>query len=73
MGGNLHEWTSSAYQPYPYSDAAEDMSNNTVPRVYRGGSFFTGTFDLRTANRSRNDPAVVSSSGGFRCARGVVE
>ena len=41
MAGNVFEWTSSIYKPYPYrmDDGREDMNDMSSERVLRGGSW----------------------------------
>jgi len=74
LAGNLAEWTSSLYRPYPYdpADGREDP-DATGERVTRGGDhvfdvapdrltgFFRGGFS--------RDPARGHRHIGFRCAR----
>jgi formylglycine-generating enzyme len=55
MSGNVWEWTDSNY----------DGSN----KVLRGGSWVDSPNDMRSANRSGNDPTERSSNHGFRCAQ----
>jgi formylglycine-generating enzyme required for sulfatase activity len=74
MSGNVWEWTSSLYEPYPYApgDGREaDIGTSTdVLRVVRGGSWLNGgTVNLRAANRDWNDPEFGYVDLGFRCAR----
>jgi hypothetical protein len=37
--------------------------------VYRGGSWYTGAVNARSASRSKFNPGFPSYSGGFRPAR----
>jgi len=74
LSGNLWEWTSSIYQPYPYNpdDGREVDSNSTdVLRVLRGGSWNSTTIVLRSSNRFRyvSDGRFFDLSVGFRCLR----
>ena len=70
MGGNVWEWVSSLYQPYPYysSDGQEDI-NSPNQRVQRGGAW--NYFDDRVRSSFRNgiDPTTSNPNVGFRCAR----
>ena len=72
MAGNVHEWVSSLYLPYPYvaRDGREDRQA-TGARVTRGGAADTGVASLRTtwrgADVSRN-PRSGHHNIGFRCA-----
>jgi len=74
MTGNLWEWTSTIYAPYPYvgTDGREvDLTlDNKSPRVVRGGSWFRANeIYFRLANRFRPPPDRFHNDGGFRCAR----
>lgn len=75
MAGNVWEWTSSAYFPYPYNpdDGRENQSDVTVARVLRGGSANNTLEDLTTVNRFGRDPATAYSMVGFRCVASVAE
>ena len=69
MAGNLREWTSSLYWPYPYqsNDGREDLSVAGY-RVVRGGHW-DGTADFGlSAYRFEDHPDYQSSCVGFRCA-----
>ena len=72
MAGNVWEWVSTVYAPYPYDahDGREDPGSG-LPRVLRGGSFSSPTSrNLRCAARSRSAPGRRSPHIGFRVARG---
>jgi formylglycine-generating enzyme required for sulfatase activity len=73
MAGNVWEWTSSLYKPYPYKadDGREDMSSSG-DRVRRGGSFRGAETDARAAFRHPGAPVSVWETDGFRCGVGVV-
>ncbi|MCC6613108.1 MAG: SUMF1/EgtB/PvdO family nonheme iron enzyme [Anaerolineae bacterium] len=76
MSGNVWEWASSLYQPYPY--AADDGREGDMrdladaQRVLRGGSwYYVSTIGLRAPTRSGLDPIAKDNLLGFRCARDV--
>jgi formylglycine-generating enzyme required for sulfatase activity len=70
MAGNVWEWTSSLYQPYPYdeTDGREDMSSSES-RVLRGGSWINVDYGVRSSYRYRYVPSGTDDSIGFRCSR----
>jgi formylglycine-generating enzyme required for sulfatase activity len=69
MAGNLFEWTSSLYKPYPYNatDGREDLTGNGS-RVIRGGAWSEGSNDQTVFYRSWIGPDLSESAIGFRCA-----
>ena len=72
MSGNVYEWTSSLFWPYPYNarDGRENPFDQTHTRVARGGSWLIGARAVLTASlRSGGDPASYRDDFGFRCAR----
>jgi serine/threonine-protein kinase len=70
MAGNVWEWTSSLYEPYPYDaqDGREDLEADGW-RVVRGGSWYVIEGFVRAAFRGRNEPSLANNDVGFRCAR----
>jgi len=71
MAGNVWEWVSTAYRPYPYgaADGREDPASDES-RVLRGGSYASLTAShLRCARRSASRPGRRSPHIGFRAAR----
>jgi len=70
MSGNVWEWMSSLYKPYPYvaTDGREaDSDNRTDMRVLRGGSWDNNVTDsFGAANRNLLDGSNFTF--GFRCA-----
>ncbi|MBI5944827.1 MAG: formylglycine-generating enzyme family protein [Chloroflexi bacterium] len=69
MAGNVQEWVSSLYMPYPYSlsDGRENMISVDY-RVQRGGSWSMMT-SFRTSDRTHYYPTHKDHDVGFRCAR----
>ena len=70
MAGNVWEWTSSLYRPYPYdpSDGREDPTARGA-RVNRGGSWYYEAGYLRTTYRATADHMYRRIADlGFRCA-----
>ncbi|MDX1485477.1 MAG: SUMF1/EgtB/PvdO family nonheme iron enzyme [Alphaproteobacteria bacterium] len=75
MAGNVHEWVSSLYKPYPYR-AEDGREDPAAPgeRVTRGGAADTGAETLRTTWRGADvsrGPRAGHHNIGFRCARPV--
>lgn len=70
MLGNVWEWTSTQFRPYPYraDDGREDPSGDPS-RVTRGGSFIDSPQLLRAARRHSETPSQPSIDVGFRCAQ----
>jgi hypothetical protein len=71
MAGNVWEWTSSLYRPYPYDpgDGREDPTARGA-RVNRGGSWYYGAWYARTTYRATADHMYRRIADlGFRCAR----
>ena len=70
MAGNVWEWVSSIFLPYPYNamDGREDLSSK-VDHILRGGANGSTEDRLRTAERySHFFPTGYHIQFGFRCA-----
>ena len=69
MIGNVLEWGSSLYSPYPYNYYYEDSNYDEGPRMVRGGSRNnSGPNYLRAAYRNWHSPEARVNYLGFRCA-----
>jgi formylglycine-generating enzyme required for sulfatase activity len=65
--GNVWEWTSSLYMPYPYTRAVEgEAAPSPVRRSVRGGSYRSVDRFVRCACRGGDPPNYRIASGGFR-------
>lgn len=62
MGGNVQEWTSSAYQPFP----EENIPDRQNLRVARGGSFNDTAFGARASYRRGYPAGYYYPFLGFR-------
>jgi len=74
VAGNVWEWCSTKYAPYPYDphDGRENppATYDECCRVMRGASWYDHTYDVRCADRADSDiPTRRNFSYGFRCAR----
>lgn len=71
MAGNVWEWTSSLFRPYPYvaTDGREDPANAIDRRVARGGSFTGEPYIATALYRFRPYPWEAYPFLGFRCAK----
>jgi formylglycine-generating enzyme required for sulfatase activity len=69
MAGNVSEWTSSLFKPYPYdeADGREDLGAEG-DRVYRGGSWAQTQGKALNVFRLGSSPAYFGREIGFRCA-----
>ncbi|HLB94845.1 MAG TPA: SUMF1/EgtB/PvdO family nonheme iron enzyme [Nitrospiria bacterium] len=73
MAGNVYEWTSSWYKPYPHNRVF-NVHYGEKNKVVRGGSWYDCLsygcgLSAPTFNRSRFAPAIRNKSFGFRCAK----
>jgi len=67
MAGNVWEWTSTLYRPYPYDaeDGREEQGEGG-PRVLRGGAFYDNQRSVRCAYRYGYLPDFRRDFIGFR-------
>ena len=66
QAGNVWNWTSSLYLPYPYDPAKSEDSESEGERVERGGSWGSGRRLARCAYRFWLVPADFFDYVGFR-------
>ena len=72
MAGNVWEWTSSLYKPYPYNaDDGRENPDALGYRVDRGSSWYINPGDARTAFRGFGSPGYQGPDIGFRVAISV--
>jgi formylglycine-generating enzyme required for sulfatase activity len=70
MAGNVWEWTSSRYVPYPYTIPVErEDVHSSESRVLRGGSWSYSARNARAACRDLDLPSNFRGSLGFRMVR----
>jgi formylglycine-generating enzyme required for sulfatase activity len=82
LAGNVWEWTSSPFDPYPgYKPVRVELKDRVVEafgpfsseqRVVVGGSFQMDKTGVRLAIRKYTDPTQSTSALGFRCAASLV-
>jgi formylglycine-generating enzyme required for sulfatase activity len=72
MVGNVSEWTSSLYRPYPYmaTDGREDP-HTAGERVIRGGNWWQLRNSMRAAARVPQNPDIADEYTSFRLVRVV--
>lgn len=66
MHGNVREWCLDSLSGYVSGSAVDPFVNGGASRVFRGGSWFFGSFSARSAYRSGLDPNTSSDGLGFR-------
>ena len=73
MAGNVWQWVSSAYRPYPYrADDGREAATPGAVRSTRGGGHDSPPAEITTTQRGRElsrNPAAGHHNIGFRCAR----
>jgi formylglycine-generating enzyme required for sulfatase activity len=72
MAGNVYEWTSSWYLPYP-GNGVNNIHYGRRNKVLRGGSWYNCMsygcgLSSPVYNRSRFTPEIKNKGFGFRCA-----
>jgi formylglycine-generating enzyme required for sulfatase activity len=75
MAGNVYEWTSSWYLPYP-GNKVWNIHYGNKNKVLRGGSWYDCLsygcgLSAPTYNRSRFSPEIKNMGFGFRCAKSL--
>jgi len=70
LAGNVFEWTSSLFRPYPYQpDDGREAADVDGLRVARGGSWYIDRRRVRCAYRYGLGPRRWAGLRGFRLAR----
>ncbi|MCX6081864.1 MAG: SUMF1/EgtB/PvdO family nonheme iron enzyme [Chloroflexi bacterium] len=66
QAGNVYNWTSSLYLPYPYQQGKSEVAEADGERVVRGGSWYNSLGNARCACRDRYNPGNFNYFIGFR-------
>lgn len=71
MAGNVAEWTSDWFQPYPGYPGGDEWAQyfGEKYRVIRGGGWFSDKDQVRVTFRSCSSVEAANDDVGFRCVR----
>ena len=75
MHGNVYEWCKDGqrtYDEHAQIDPLGPMTGDDLPRVLRGGAWFSDAWWARSAGRNAYHPDDASDDVGFRfCLRSI--
>jgi len=76
MAGNVFQWTSDWFKPYPNNQHLDNPNYGETHKVLRGGSFYDCSYykcgpSFQAFNRIALSPKTISVSIGFRCAKSI--
>ncbi len=76
MSGNVSEWVWDGYNKKYYETSPKDnpkapLDEHEIERVFRGGSWVSNLWAIRTTDRSRNSPDTKDPVCGFRLALSI--
>ena len=66
QAGNVYDWTSSLYLPYPYEAKRSEQKESDAERAIRGGSWVNNRRGIRCTDRGRLSPGFFNFNVGFR-------
>ena len=71
MAGNVWEWCSSLFHPYPYDATTCEKKGAYIKkyRVLRGGCWASSATDVRVTHRNFSRPDFFSDAVGYRLVR----
>ncbi|MCX6766890.1 MAG: SUMF1/EgtB/PvdO family nonheme iron enzyme [Candidatus Moranbacteria bacterium] len=69
MAGNVWEWTSDDFNPYPGNDKFSHEGFNKGYKVLKGGAYDEDPAEQHAANRAGYQPDNKDNDIGFRCAK----
>ena len=70
--GNVREWCLDLYQEDYYKDSPDDNPSGPAEgreRVLRGGSYFSGSYEIDATFRDKLSPSIIRENNGFRLVK----